>query len=95
MVFASAILGGLIRRRLPENHLGDETEAVVKLAMGVVGTLTALVFGLLVATANSSFNASNQEVTSIAANVIQLTACCGAMGERGTAYVIYCAVTSQ
>ena len=40
--------------------------------MGVVGTLTALVLGLLVASANSSYNASNQEVTSIAANVIQL-----------------------
>jgi hypothetical protein len=40
--------------------------------MGVVGTLTALVLGLLVATANTSFNATNQEVTLIAANVIQL-----------------------
>ena len=72
LVFASALLGRLLRRRLPESHLDDETEAVVKLSMGVVGTLTALVLGLLVATANSSFNASNQEVTSIAANVIQL-----------------------
>jgi hypothetical protein len=71
-VFASAMLGALIRRRLPESHLQDETAAVVKLSMGVVGTLTALVLGLLVATANSSFNASNQEVTSIASNVIQL-----------------------
>jgi len=57
---------------LPESHLDDESEAVVKLAMGMVGTLTALVLGLLVAAANSSYNASNQEVTSIAANVIQL-----------------------
>ena len=45
---------------------------MVKLSMGVVGTFTALVLGLLVATANSSFNASNQEVTSIASDVIQL-----------------------
>ena len=72
IVFASAELGRLIRRELPESHLDDESEAVVKLAMGVVGTLTALVLGLLVATANSSYNASNQEVTSIAANVIRL-----------------------
>jgi len=72
IVFASAVLGRLIRRELPESHLDDESEAVVKLAMGVVGTLTALVLGLLVASANSSYNASDQEVTSIAANVIQL-----------------------
>src|SRR4029077_17256006 len=72
LVFVSALLGRLIRRRLPKSHLDAQTEAVVKLVMGVVGTLTALVLGLLVATANSSFTASSQEVTSIAANVIQL-----------------------
>ena len=72
LVFVSALLGRLIRRKLPQSHLDAQTEAVVKLAMGVVGTLTALVLGLLVATANSSFTASSQEVTSIAANVIQL-----------------------
>ena len=72
LVFVSALLGRLIRRRLPESHLDNQTEAVVKLAMGVVGTLTALVLGLLVATANGSFTASSQEVTSIAANVIRL-----------------------
>jgi hypothetical protein len=72
LVFLSALLGRLIRRKLPKSHLDAQTEAVVKLSMGVVGTLTALVLGLLVATANSSFTASSQEVTSIAANVIQL-----------------------
>jgi len=72
LVFGSALLGRLVRRKLPGSHLDAQTEAVVKLSMGVVGTLTALVLGLLVATANSSFTASTQEVTSIAANVIQL-----------------------
>src|SRR5215472_13605962 len=72
LVFVSALLGRQIRRRLPGSHLDAQTEAVVKLSMGVVGTLTALVLGLLVATANSSFTASTQEVTSIAANVIRL-----------------------
>ena len=54
IVFASAVLGRLIRRELPESHLDDESEAVVKLAMGVVGTLTALVLSLLIATASST-----------------------------------------
>ena len=72
LVFGSALLGRLIRRKLPGSHLDAQTEAVVKMSMGVVGTLTALVLGLLVATANSSFTASSQEVTNIAANVIQL-----------------------
>jgi len=72
LVFVSALLGRLIRQRLPESHLDNQTEAVIKLAMGVVGTLTALVLGLLIATANGSFTASSQEITSIAANVIRL-----------------------
>jgi hypothetical protein len=35
MVFGSAILGMLIRRKLPESHLSDETKGVVTLSMGV------------------------------------------------------------
>jgi hypothetical protein len=46
IVFASAILGMLMRRKLPESHLSDETKSVVTLSMGVVGTLTALVLSL-------------------------------------------------
>jgi hypothetical protein len=72
MVFTSAMLGMLIRRKLPESHLGDETKSVATLSMGVVGTLTALVLSLLIATASSTFNNRNQEMTVIAAKVIQL-----------------------
>ena len=70
MVFGSAILGMLIRRKLPESHLSDESKGVV--SMGVVGTLTALVLSLLIATASGTFNTRNQEITVIAAKVIQL-----------------------
>jgi hypothetical protein len=72
VVFASAMIGSLIRRKLPESHLCDETQSVVRLSMGVVGTLTALVLGLLVATASTTFNTRNQEITTLAAKVIQL-----------------------
>jgi hypothetical protein len=34
MVFGSAILGMLIRRKLPESHLSDETQSVVRLLEG-------------------------------------------------------------
>jgi hypothetical protein len=72
VVFASAMIGRLIRRKLPESHLTDETKGVVTLSMGVVGTLTALVLGLLIATASTTFNTRNQEITTLAADVIQL-----------------------
>jgi len=72
IVFASAMIGMLIRRILPESHLSDETKGVVTLSMGVVGTLTALVLSLLIATASTTFNTRNQEITTLAANAIQL-----------------------
>jgi hypothetical protein len=72
MVFGSAMLGMLIRRKMPESHLGDDTQSVVRLSMGVVGTLTALVLGLLIATASTMFNTRNQEITQVAAKTIQL-----------------------
>ena len=62
----------LIRRKLPESHLSDESKGMVTLCMGVVGTLTALVLSLLIATASGTFNTRNQEITVIAAKVIQL-----------------------
>jgi hypothetical protein len=72
VVFCSAILGLLLRRFLPAHHLTDETKGVVILATGVVGTLTALVLGLLIAAASNSFNTKNEEVISMAAEVIQI-----------------------
>jgi hypothetical protein len=72
VVFASAVIGSLIRRKLPESHFTDETRNVITLSMGVVGTLTALVLGLLIATASGTFNTRNQEVTTLAAKMIQL-----------------------
>jgi hypothetical protein len=72
VVFGSAMIGRLIRRKLPESHLSDETKAVVTLSTGVIGTLTALVLGLLIATASTTFNTRNQEITTLAAKVIRL-----------------------
>jgi hypothetical protein len=72
VVFASAMIGRLIGRKLPESHLSEETQSVVRLSMGVVGTLTALVLGLLIATASTTFNTRNQEITTLGARMIQL-----------------------
>jgi hypothetical protein len=72
IVFCSAMLGMLVSRILPQNHLTDQTKSVVNLSTGVIGTLTALVLGLLIAAAASSFNTKNQEVILIAADVIRM-----------------------
>ena len=67
------LLGMLLHSRLPEEHLSTESKDVVKLAMGVVATMTALVLGMLVASAKASFDAQHQlGVAQLAANVIVL-----------------------
>jgi hypothetical protein len=62
----------LLRSRLPEHHLSAESKDVVKLAMGVVATMTALVLGMLVASAKASFDAQRHGLAQLAANVIVL-----------------------
>ncbi|HEX7232411.1 MAG TPA: hypothetical protein VF452_18610 [Candidatus Binatia bacterium] len=71
-VFGGAMLGMLLRAVLPEHHFSKETQDIVKLGMGLVGTMAALVLGLLVASAKGSYDAQSSEVTQLAANVALL-----------------------
>src|SRR5258708_16461621 len=72
MVLWGALVGMWVRRIWPKNHLTDQTKSVVSVWTGVVGTLTALVLGLLIAAASSSFNTKNEEVILIAADTIRV-----------------------
>jgi len=72
VVFGSAMAGLLLRTLLPKQHLSDESKRVIQLGIGLVGTMTALVLGLLVASAKASFDAQGTEITQASANVILL-----------------------
>ena len=69
-IFGGALLGMLIRAVLPKHHLSPDSKDVVKLGMGLIATMSALVLGLLVASAKSSFDAQRSELTQISANAI-------------------------
>jgi hypothetical protein len=56
-VFGGATLGTSIRAILPQPHLSSESKGVVKPGVGLVGTLSALVLGLLIASAKGSYDA--------------------------------------
>lgn len=71
-IFGSAVLGMLLRSYFPEGHLGSDTKEVVKLVIGIVGTMTGMVLGLLVASAKSSFDSQHDGVAQLAANVVVL-----------------------
>src|SRR5262249_32041626 len=57
---------------LPGHHLNKETQDVVKLGAGTVATLTALVLGLLVSSAKSSFDTMNNGIVQGSAKFILL-----------------------
>jgi hypothetical protein len=71
-VYGGALLGSSLRSRIPEQYLGSDSKDVVKLATGLIGTMSALVLGLLVASAKSSYDKQKDELTQIAAEVALL-----------------------
>jgi hypothetical protein len=66
-VLFSTLAAMMIARRLPEHHLSGESRDVVKLGLGVIGTLTALVLGLLVAATKGTYDAQSGTVKEVAA----------------------------
>jgi hypothetical protein len=70
VIFGCSLLGMVIRVIVPERHFTNEARDVLRLALGLVTTLNALVLGLLVSTAKSSYDARRSQLTEIAADVI-------------------------
>ncbi len=71
-VFGGALLGAFLRAVLPEHHLSAETKDIIKMGTGLIATMAALVLGLLIASAKSSFDAERSEFTQMSANVVVL-----------------------
>src|SRR5205814_9237231 len=68
-VLGGAALGMFVRSVLPQDHLSADTKDTVKLAMGLVATMTALVLGLLVSSAKGTYDTARSEVIQMAAKV--------------------------
>jgi hypothetical protein len=71
LVFGGALLG-MYMRTLSEHHLREDVRDVIKLSTGLIGTMAALVLGLLIASAKSSYDAKSTEIKQITANIILL-----------------------
>ena len=65
----AVLLGRTLRRLLPEDHLTADSRDTIKLAMGLVATMTALVLGLLVSSAKGAYDTERSEVIQMAAKV--------------------------
>ena len=78
-------LGILSRRMLPADQLAPESKEVIKLSLGIVVTLSALVLGLLVASAKSSYETRRSEINQITAGVALLDYLLLAYGDNAKA----------
>jgi hypothetical protein len=71
-IVVGTLLGMLLRAKLAEHHLSPESRDVVKLGMGLIGTMTALVLGLLIASAKGSYDTQRNGLAQLSGNIIFL-----------------------
>ena len=62
LIFGGALVGVVVRPLLSAEHLHPDSKDVVKMATGLIGTLAALVLGLLIVSAKSSFDQKTSQV---------------------------------
>jgi hypothetical protein len=70
--FAAALLGTAVRTALPPAHVSKESQDVIRLGMGLVATMTALLLGLVTAAAKGSFDSQDLAIKNAAAGILTL-----------------------
>jgi hypothetical protein len=64
--------GALLALFLPGHHLSTDAKDIVKLGTGLIGTIAALVLGLLIASAKSSYDTQSTQIKQMTANIVLL-----------------------
>ena len=72
LTFGCAVVAAFVREWLPPAHLSKESQDVVRLGIGLVATMTALLLGLVTAAARSTFDAQDVAIRNAAANILTL-----------------------
>jgi hypothetical protein len=83
LTLGGILVGALLRRTLPQHHLSKDSQDVVRLGVGLIATIAALVLGLLIAAAKSSFDTQSTQVTQITADIILLDNLLAQYGPEG------------
>jgi len=65
----AVLIGRTLRKCLPEAHLNTESKDAIKLAIGLVATMSALVLGLLVSSAKGAYDIERSEVILMASKI--------------------------
>jgi hypothetical protein len=75
-----AVLLGMRMRRRVEHHLSAETRDTVKIAAGLIATMSMLLLGMLVSSAKNSYETVRSEVIQFAAKITFLDRVLGVYG---------------
>jgi len=70
LVFGGGLLGMYLRNILSERHLPEDVKDIIKLSTGLIGTMAALVLGLLIGSAKNTYDTKSTQTRQIAANII-------------------------
>ena len=68
--FGGALAGMYLRTTLPDDHVEDRSRSTVTASIGLVATMTALILGLVTASAKSSYDAVDSGVKHTAAQIL-------------------------
>ncbi len=71
-VLGGTLLGRSLRALLPDHHLNPESKEVVLLGVGMIATMTALILGLMTASAKSAFDGVDGAVKHSATTALAL-----------------------
>jgi hypothetical protein len=72
LTLSGILLGTLLRRALPSDHLNEQAKDVVRDCVRLIATIAALVLGLLIGAARGSFDTQSTQVKQITADLILL-----------------------
>jgi hypothetical protein len=71
-IFGGTLVGMLLRGILPGHHVSDESKEAVKLGIGMIATMAALVLALLIASAKGNFDTVSSGLRQTSSRVILL-----------------------
>jgi hypothetical protein len=71
-IFGATVLGMLLRSILPDRHLGAESKEVLSLGTALIGTMSAVLLGLLISSTRTSYEEKRNQVIRMTADVIEL-----------------------
>ena len=78
--FSASLVAIYIRSRLPQHHIEGDSKELIKLVMGLIATITALVLGLQISSAHSAYEAQKAELEQLSVHLYEVDRILGHFG---------------